>query len=139
MNKDKIFELFDDTTNSTDDTKLDIPYKSAYIKIGMFTKLILNHFVFHAKLEKFLQQEEPTYNVESTKEASSFVVFNRAWHYIKQVDLDDKETVFSILDFDPKSLNKALESAIAFFEEREEYEKCAHLFKIQQILKESKR
>jgi hypothetical protein len=139
VNKDKIFELFDDTTDSTDDAKLDISYKSAYIKIGMFTKLILNHFVFHAKLEKFLQQEEPTYNVESTKEASSFVVFNRAWHYIKQVDLDDKETVFSILDFDPRSLNKALESAIVFFEEGEEYEKCAHLFKIQQILKESKR
>lgn len=137
MNKDKIFDLFVEDNDST--KPLDIPQGHYYAKIGMFTKLILNHFVFHAKLEKFLQKEEPAYNVQSTKQASEFVVFNRAWHYISQVNPSDKEVVFAILDFDSKSLNKALESAIQYFEDREEYERCAHLFKIQKILKESKR
>jgi hypothetical protein len=141
VNKDRIFNLFDEGKKDIEEVKVSLNdfLHSPYAKIGMFTKLILNHFTFHEKLQKFLEKEEPTYNVESTKEASSFVVFNRAWHYIKQINIDDKETVFSILDFNPKLLNKAIESAIIFFEEYEEYEKCAHLFKIQQILKESKR
>ena len=140
MNKDKIFGLFEEKGNETNHLeKLDLPYNDSYMKIGMFTKLILNHFVFHAKLEKFLQQEEPSYNLQSTKEASSFVVFNRAWHYLKQVDPNDKETVFTILEFNPNSLNKALDSALQYFEDIEEYEKCAHIFKIKTILKESKK
>lgn len=140
MNKDKIFGLFEEKGNETNHLeKLDLPYNDSYMKIGMFTKLILNHFVFHAKLEKFLQQEEPSYNIQSTKEASSFVVFNRAWHYLKQVDPNDKETVFTILEFNPNSLNKALDSALQYFEDIEEYEKCAHIFKIKTILKESKK
>ena len=140
MNKDKIFGLFEEKGNETNHLeKLDLPYNDSYMKIGMFTKLILNHFVFHAKLEKFLQQEEPSYNIQSTKEASSFVVFNRAWHYLKQVNPNDKETVFTILEFNPNSLNKALDSALQYFEDIEEYEKCAHIFKIKTILKESKK
>lgn len=144
MNKDRIFNLFDD---SEDTQKQVIEQKkslvgfnaSPYHKLGMFTKLIVNHFVFHHKLEKFLKKEEPSYNAESTREASSFVVFNRAWNYIKQVDINDKNHIFAILDFDPKLLNKTLESALQYFQDLEEYEKCAHIFKIQNILKESKR
>ena len=104
----------------------------------MFTKLIVNHFVFHHKLEKFLQKEQPSYNSESTREASSFVVFNRAWNYLKQVNTEDKNHQRAILDFNPKILNKTLESALLYFQDGEEYRKCAHIFKIQQIIRERK-
>lgn len=137
MDKDKIFDLFDNKKEET--PPLDLPYNEAYKNVGMFTKLILNHFVFHSKLEKFLKQEAPSYNVESTKEASSFVVYNRAWYYISKIDLKSKEDIFTLLEFESSSLYNALESALRFFEEKEEYEKCAHLFRIQTILKESKR
>ena len=40
---------------------------------------------------------------------------------------------------DNKILSEALESALLYFEEVEEYEKCAHIHKFQKILKESKR
>jgi hypothetical protein len=105
----------------------------------MFTKLIVNHFIFHAKLEKFLKKESPAYNVESTREASEFVVFNRAFNYLNQINPLDKEVTFAVLDFDNKILTKTLESALTYFEELEEYEKCAHIYKFQKILKESKR
>ena len=62
-----------------------------YAKIGMFVKLIQNHEVFHKKLEKFLKQEQPDYNVESTKEASEYTVYHRAWSYIKQIDIDNSD------------------------------------------------
>tara|TARA_R100001509_G_scaffold92119_2_gene53221 strand:- start:532 stop:999 length:468 start_codon:yes stop_codon:yes gene_type:complete len=144
MNKDKIFDLFDNSSDSKSKTKekkkaLAVFNNSPYHKLGMFTKLIVNHFVFHSKLEKFLKKEEPTYNVQSTKEASEFVVFNRAFNYLSQINPLDKEVTFAILDFDYKMLNKTLESALQYFQELEEYEKCAHIFKFQKILKERKK
>lgn len=144
MNKDKIFSLFDDSSEAQEKVKeqkksLAVFNNSPYHKLGMFTKLIVNHFIFHAKLEKFLKKEEPTYNVESTREASEFVVFNRAFNYLNQINPLDKEVTFAVLDFDNKILTKTLESALIYFEELEEYKKCAHIYKFQKILKESKR
>lgn len=146
MDPNNIFNLFDDENPSkvVEPTKKLVDKLKEFkdsptVKIGMFTKLILNHHVFHSKLENFLKKEEPTYDVKSTKESSEFVVYNRAWFYLNQVDLDKKEDIFAILDFNPNTLNNALESALLYFEGREEYLKCAHIFKIQQILKESKR
>lgn len=144
MNKDKIFSLFDDSSEAQEKVKeqkksLAVFNNSPYHKLGMFTKLIVNHFIFHAKLEKFLKKESPAYNVESTREASEFVVFNRAFNYLNQINPLDKEVTFAVLDFDNKILTKTLESALTYFEELEEYEKCAHIYKFQKILKESKR
>jgi hypothetical protein len=142
MDKNKIFGLFDDSVgeDQTDQkNNLVVFNNSPYHKLGMFTKLIVNHFVFHTKLEKFLKKEEPSYNVESTREASEFVVFNRAFNYLNQINPLEKEVIFAILDFDSKILTKTLEQSIIYFEELEEYEKCAHIFKFQKILKESKR
>ena len=144
VNKESIFKLFEENSEEkeyfkNESKKLEKVLNSSTFKIGMFTKLILNYHAFHSKLEKFLKKEEPTYNIESTKESSEFVVYNRAWFYLNQVDLSQKEDIYSILDFNPKLLNNTLESALLYFQNKEEYLKCAHIFKIQQILKESKR
>lgn len=144
MNKDKIFNLFNDSPEAKNDETvqkkaLAVFNNSPYHKLGMFTKLIVNHFVFHSKLEKFLKKEEPNYNAESTREASEFVVFNRAFNYLNQIDPLDKKVTYAVLDFDNKILNQTLESALQYFQDTEEYEKCAHIFKFQKILKESKR
>ena len=143
VNKENLFNLFEENPGREENIqdankKLEDFKNSPTVKIGMFTKLILNHHVFHSKLEKFLQREEPTYNIESTKESSEFVVYNRAWFYLNQVDPSQKEDIHSILDFNPKLLNNALESALMYFQDREEYLRCAHIFRIQQILRESK-
>jgi hypothetical protein len=139
IDKDKIFKLFVDGKEiSGDKTKDEIKdfMNGPYAKIGMFVKLIQNHEVFHKKLEKFLKKEQPNYNVESTKEASEFTVYNRAWGYIKNIDIKDKEDLNAIINFEHKTLLKILSSSITFFEIYEEYEKCAHLHKIQKIIEE---
>ena len=139
IDKDKIFKLFVDGKEiSGDKTKDEIKdfMNGPYAKIGMFVKLIQNHEVFHKKLEKFLKKEQPNYNVESTKEASEFTVYNRAWGYIKNIDIKDKEDLNAIINFEHKTLLKILSSSITFFEIYEEYEKCAHLHKIQRIIEE---
>jgi len=138
IDKDKIFQLFVDGKEINDEkTKSEIKefMNGPFAKIGMFVKLIQNHHVFHQKLEKFLKKEQPNYNVESTKEASEFTVYNRAWSYIKNISLDDHDDVNAIINFDNKIFSTSLGSAILFFQNYEEYEKCAHLFKIQEVVK----
>ena len=87
IDKNKIFDLFgsdiegeDDLINAKEEI-LDEPYNY----IGMFIKLIINHIIFHQKLSKFLVKENSNIiDLESTKEASSFAIFNRAWFYLKK-------------------------------------------------------
>ena len=139
IDKDKIFKLFVDGKEiDGDKTKEEIKdfMNGPYAKIGMFVKLIQNHEVFHKKLEKFLKQEQPDYNVESTKEASEFTVYNRAWSYIKQIDIDNSDHINAIINFDPKVFYNILDKSVNFFEMYEEYEKCAHLHKIKELVKE---
>ena len=138
IDKDKIFKLFVDGKEvSGDKTKEEIQdfMNGPYAKIGMFVKLIQNHEVFHKKLEKFLKQEQPDYNVESTKEASEYTVYHRAWSYIKDIKVDSDDDFNALINFDPKTFCKVLDGAISFFESYEEYEKCAHLYKIKKIVK----
>jgi hypothetical protein len=138
IDKDKIFKLFVDGKEiDGDKTKEEIKdfMNGPYAKIGMFVKLIQNHEVFHKKLEKFLKQEQPDYDVESTKEASEYTVYNRSWSYIKQIDIDNSDHINAIINFDPKIFFKTLDSAVNFFESYEEYEKCAHLHKIKELVK----
>ena len=138
IDKDKIFQLFVDGKEITDEkTKDEIKefMNGPFAKIGMFVKLIQNHKVFHQKLEKFLKQEQPNYNVTTTKEASNFTVFNRAFSYINKISLDNHDDVNAIINFDPKVFYDSLDNAIKYFEEGEEYEKCAHLFNIQEVVR----
>tara|TARA_Y100000385_G_C12869729_1_gene541010 strand:+ start:269 stop:709 length:441 start_codon:yes stop_codon:yes gene_type:complete len=138
-NKDNIFNLFEDNNvkdvTSKTRTTLNDFIKTPYAKIGMFTKLILNHEVFHKKLQKFLKEEEPNYNSSSTKEAGDYSVFNRSWSYIKDINIDNPDHIEGILDFNPRIFYKALQDAILYFENCEQYEKCAHLLKIQHLVK----
>jgi hypothetical protein len=139
IDKDKIFKLFVDgkeiNGGKTEEEIKDF-MNGPYAKIGMFVKLIQNHEIFHKKLEKFLKQEQPDYNVESTKEASEFTVYYRAWSYIKQIDINNSDHINAIINFDPKVFYKILKSAVKFFENYEEYEKCAHIYKIKELVKE---
>tara|TARA_B110000208_G_scaffold156728_1_gene190155 strand:+ start:220 stop:645 length:426 start_codon:yes stop_codon:yes gene_type:complete len=139
IDKDKIFKLFVDGKEiSGDKTEEEIKdfMDGPYAKIGMFVKLIQNHEIFHKKLEKFLKQEQPDYNVESTKEASEFTIYHRAWSYIKQIDIDNSDHINAIINFDPQVFYKMLDGAVIFFENYEEYEKCAHIHKIKELVKE---
>ncbi len=138
IDKDKLFSLFVDGKEIKDQkTKDEIKefMNGPFAKIGMFVKLIQNHHIFHQKLEKFLKKEQPNYNVESTKEASEFTVYNRAWSYIKNISLDNHDDVNAIINFDNKVFSTTLNSVVKFFEQYEEYEKCAHLHTINEVVK----
>ena len=136
IDKDKIFELFGSPINEEEDfiniasTMLDEPFN----KIGMFTKLIINHIIFHQKLSKFLSKESNmVIDLEDTKKASAFAIFNRAWFYIKKIDLKNKSDLEAVVQFKKEPFLSTLNEAIEYFEEVEEYEKCAKLLEIKKL------
>jgi len=140
IDKDRLFSLFGGNEASAKEI-LEAPdsfLDTATAKLGMFTKLIYNHEVFHNKLEKFMKQVKEDYDPDVTKEASSFTVYSRAWYYIKDINLTDRDHFDAVVEFKYKPLCDSLNKAIQHFEELEEYEKCARLLKIQKLKRKIK-
>tara|TARA_R110002167_G_scaffold41327_3_gene126254 strand:- start:13213 stop:13647 length:435 start_codon:yes stop_codon:yes gene_type:complete len=142
IDKDKLFQLFGSPEQKGDAQVLmnlerDFLEKP-FAKIGMFTKLIVNNWVFHQKLQQFLSKEQPSYDIEDTKRASDFTVFNRAWHYIRQIDIDDEKHLQAIIEFKKDPFLSALVSALEYFQDPdiEQYERCAFLLKIIRLKKQ---
>lgn len=131
-NLDKIFDLFSaneelDGINST--IQIDFTQTPIYW-IGMYKKLVLNHINFNKKVLQFFKQSNQELDVEDMKDAGEFVVYNRAWHYIQNVDIDTKEHIIALEKYSDEYLDTALKLGISFFEQHEQYERCAVLKKI---------
>tara|TARA_B110000211_G_C13579053_1_gene335416 strand:- start:2 stop:448 length:447 start_codon:yes stop_codon:yes gene_type:complete len=147
IDKNKLFSLFGSSDDDGYDEKKSIKEFEKLVeaeleqpmnKLGMFVKLIINHMVFHQKLKKFLDKESPgIIDLETTKEASAFAVFNRAWHYIKGIDLKEKKHCQAVMEYKSGPLRQTLGEAIFYFESVEEYEKCAFLHTIQKLKEKS--
>lgn len=150
MDKDRIFGLFNFSGEEEGiDEEYQMPLEledyqnTPTFKIGMFIKIIKNHEVFHQKLEKFFKKELNNNKIinDGNKEFSRLINYNKAWGYIKGIDVNNKDHIFEILDYNknfPNLLPDYLNILLQFYEEREEYLKCAHLHKIYTILKETK-
>ena len=67
-----------------------------------------------------------------------FTVYNRAWHYIRKINIDDENDLKAIIEFKKDPFLQALEAALEYFSdpEIEQYERCAFLLKIIKIKKE---
>jgi len=102
-------------------------------KIGIFRKLILNHTNFNVSVLSMLKRANDELDVRDMKDASEFIIYNRAWEYIKDLNVKDIEVFEAIKKGSNEELITTLALAIDFFESREEYKKCAHLKKISDL------
>jgi hypothetical protein len=134
ISKDNIFNLFknEDSVEVYEDF-MDNPY----IKIGMFNKIIINSNVFSIKFKKFLDSIYPDNDKNYVDSSYKFITFNRAFFYIKDIDVENLQHIDAIKCHDFEGLISNLNTAILFFEGNEEYEKCSHLFKIKKFIEES--
>jgi transcriptional regulator with PAS, ATPase and Fis domain len=141
MNIDKIFSLFEgDEPKSLreKDQQVDITldYKNhPLFWVGMFKKLIQNHQTFNDQLLKFFDKLDEELSIVDIDKAGEFLVFNRSYEYIQKVDPDNLVAQEALFRFADIHLKVALELSINYFQEQEEYEKCAHLKKILQFVK----
>jgi hypothetical protein len=140
IDKNNLFNLFPQPEDrgrvEMNDDEIEIEVMSStHFKVGKFKKLIENHQLFFERFKRGMKEADAqNYDHKETKRQAAFIVFNRAWHYIKDFDLDNKEDVLDLTLFNPYDLAYTLQLAIKFHENIEEYEKCAHLFSIQKFL-----
>lgn len=133
VNADNIFELFsesDDLDGNNDSTTF-VDFKETPLYwIGMFKKIILNHNNYNKKVIQFFKKANQELDLDDVREAGESIVYNRAWSYISNVDIDSTLCVKSIEKYTDEYLDVALKLSIHFFEQHEQYEKCALLKKI---------
>lgn len=132
ISKEKIFNLFDNS--NTIDVHEDF-MDSPYTKIGMFNKIIINNKIFLQKLKFSLDKIKKEYNEENVEMYTQFVTFNRAFFYINQIDIENILHIDALKCYDQDKLSNNLDLSLLYFETNEEYEKCAHLFKIKTFIK----
>ena len=131
INIENLFHLFPkgDNDDKNHDVYVDFATKPVY-KLGMWKKLILNHINFKKKVLLFFKQSNGEFDIEDIKQAGEFVAYNRGWSYIKDISLENDDHIEAIVTYGDEALQTSLELGIKFFQNTEEYEKCAHFLKI---------
>ncbi len=133
INLDNIFHLFgpDDNFDGVDNgtTYMDFKNTPTYW-VGMYKKLILNHLNFNTKVLNFFKQSNKEFNIDDIREAGEYVVFNRAWSYISNVDIKNKGYIDALKHYSDDEFYSTLDMGIEFFQQDELYERCAFLLKI---------
>jgi hypothetical protein len=138
----KIFGLFEEPQENNKEVSreeynqlVDNYKKHPLYWVGMFKKLIYNHNLFNSQLLKFFEKLDEGLDQVDIDRAGEYVVFTRAWDYIKKVNPEDKKHQEALYHFSDIHLKIALELSINYFQEQEEYEKCAHLKKNLEFVK----
>jgi hypothetical protein len=129
---DNLFNLFpdgDSKKNTNEITHIDFKETPIYW-LGMYKKLILNHINFNKKVIQYFKEANSELDIKDMKEAGEFVTYNRAWFYGQKINIKDTSHIEAIEKYSDEYLDTSLELGINFFQELEEYEKCAHLLKI---------
>jgi len=138
----KIFGLFDGEEKNSLPEKAKAIEAALYLKehplfwVGMFKKLIHNHKTFNKKVIAFFSKMDEELDLYDVEQAGEFVVYNRAWFWISKIDTQVSSHQEALLHYADEYLLTYVRFAISYFEEFEEYEKCAQLVKIQNFLKE---
>ena len=134
MDLDKFFNLMNENPVDRDDHVEEISavfmdFKdSPEYKLNMFVKIIMDHLQFNERVIEWFKKVDDEFDAQDVKMAGEFVVHHRAWFYIK--NFDPKASYFTLEKQANLKTLTALKLSTHFFEEREEYEKCAHLHSI---------
>ena len=139
MDVNKIFDLFsggregdgDYTQQELEDLRKMEEFKeSPMFKVGMFKKLIFNHLAYKDRIIDLFKNVKPNLNIYELEEAGETITFERGWEFISQCEIDKEEWQQCLILYNDEEIKGALRLSINFFQDLEEYEKCAYLKKI---------
>ena len=134
IDPEKIFGAFD-YTPEYESILIDIQSTPTF-KLGMFKKIIWNQKNIEERMGKFLEMmPEIAEKIDMDNDVSEFVTHTRAWTYLKDFDPTSEQGKDAIRIFSDEYTSTACDLAISFWEEREQYEKCAHIKKVKDSLK----
>tara|TARA_Y100000593_G_C4125582_1_gene244798 strand:- start:17 stop:550 length:534 start_codon:yes stop_codon:yes gene_type:complete len=103
--------------------------------LSMFKKIVLNHVNFIEQIKNFFQNEDVGMEIEEIDKAGEYIIFNRAWYYISNIDINNKEDRDIIKLTADDELLSAIKIVLRFFESIEDYEKCSFIKRIQDEVK----
>lgn len=134
MDLENIFGAFEGITPEEDKYFFDIE-KTQVFKLGMFKKIIWNQKSMETKMGKFLEMmPEIAEKLNFDDDAGEFVTHTRAWTYLKDFNPNTNQGEDALKVFADDYTLTACNLAIHFWEEKEHYEKCAHIKKIKDLL-----
>jgi hypothetical protein len=142
MALDNIFSLFgfpdkDDEDRKKLEDELDVFKETPHFKLGMFHKLIMNGSLFSKQVVKFFAKSDPGLDVKGIDMAGEYMMYTRAWFWIEQVRIRNKEWKEALKQYASEEFVISIKLSINYFESTEEYEKCAHLKKIQDFVEKN--
>jgi len=145
---DKIFGSFDSSSNSWGwDNKsynyynprtlptIDENHPKYFIR--MFWKIINNYLYYNRQLIDFFGAADPSISIQEIEYAGERMLYARAYGFVEKIDIEDDYHQKILKEENYKKLTKAYEMSIGFYEEEEEYEKCAFLKKQLDFVKSS--
>ena len=83
----------------------------------------------------FFENADGTLDMKDVDLMGEFMMYHRAWYWISQFDWEDEGWVNDLKRSSDENLLTAIKLSISFFEEEEEFEKCAFLKRIQDFVK----
>jgi hypothetical protein len=141
MALDNIFSLFGfpdkDDERKKLEADLEVFKETPHFKLGMFHKLIMNGSLFSKQVVKFFAKADPGLDIKGIDQAGEYMMFIRAWFWIDQVKLRKKEWKEALKQYASEEFIISIKLSINYFEGTEEYEKCAHLKKIQDFVEKN--
>ena len=129
MDLSKIFELFNEKEEvENEDENPYVDFKSSPLYwVGMYKKLVLNNSNFNKKIVKFFKDSDDDLDVDEMSEAGEWITYQRAWGYIKDINLKNENHITIIKRYSDEYLETSLKLGISYFEGKEIYENCALL------------
>jgi len=143
MDFNKIFDSFNSGSSSTtveEDNKIWVDFTDTPVyKLGMFKKIIINQKQYKQRIDKVIKEIPQLLPVMLMKgeEVSEQLTFERAWYYIDKFDFKNEGALDALRIFADEYTILACELSISYWEELEEYEKCAHIKKVLDLLKDN--
>lgn len=137
MDINNIFNLFNEDYINDDESSLLMDFSEhPFYKISGFNKIINNHLFFKNYSLKMFRNISNDLNTEEIERAGEYLMFDKAWGYIKDINVENPFHVECIGKKISPDFIENLDLSIRFFEKYEEYEKCALLKKIEEKAKE---
>jgi hypothetical protein len=90
----------------------------------------MNYTSYNKGLTLMFKQVDPKLDVKEIERAGEAMLYERAYTYISKFKVKDKKSQEVLTSYMDSELEVAFKLSIKYFEEIEEYEKCALLKKI---------
>ena len=129
MDPKLVFGLFQDPEDRSESKVKEISDFSEhpYIYMGMFTRIIFRGDVLNDQVLKFFTEINRDIDKTNLEQVNKNLIFNRAYSYLKQLNLENSFHVDTLLDKGDVTFLQACTVALDHFLELEEYEKCSFL------------